>query len=89
MWEWMGQEEIPMTEPTTIACAHGPCTCSVPEAGAHCSDECAAHEGGACACGHAECDAFSGRTVDQDALDPHTIGESMEAPGAVVDATEE
>ena len=77
-----------MTE-STIICPHGPCTCAVPEPGRHCSEACAEYEGDACGCGHAVCDAFSGRGIDQGALDPHTVGESMEAAGAVVDATEE
>jgi hypothetical protein len=78
-----------MTEPTTIVCPHGPCTCAVSDPGTHCSDACAAHEGDGCGCGHAVCEAFTGRPIDQDMLDPHTLGESMEAPGAVLDATEE
>jgi len=71
---------------TSSVCTHAPCTCEVPKDGAHCSPECAALEGPGCDCGHAVCEAYSARSVDEAVLDPHTVGESMEAPGTSVDA---
>ncbi len=62
-------------------CSNPSCSCDVTAAGETCSPACAAATVTGCTCGHELCS----RTVDGDALDPHTVGESMTAPGATVE----
>lgn len=78
-----------MTDHTTTVCPHGPCTCVVANEDQHCSAACSTHQGPGCGCGHDVCDGFTDRNIDQDTFDPHTVGESMAAPGAALDATED
>jgi hypothetical protein len=67
-------------------CAHHLCTCQVAEGDTHCSSRCTESIGEFCACGHEACQGGPStmREIDADALDPHTVAESLQAPGSTV-----